>query len=196
MGGDGKNRPIPSAGWLPDFVLKGNDGNIVYVECKGGLKWDNVPHFPELTRYQDAVIGTSCEVLLIPEAPKRMENDKGYPASILGLLYDGSIWSYAELSRWSGRVGFCHAANSWKDRMSGESVQGMMGDGQRPCYRGRLALFRTESPRQAGSYLQGVHQLTHFGMDSAMRVPPGKAASIMEVCQSPTPKAWEPTLST
>ena len=120
-------------GWLPDFVLKGNDGNIVYVECKGGLKWDNVPHFPELTRYQDAVIGTSCEVLLIPEAPKRMENDKGYPASILGLLYDGSIWSYAELSRWSGLVGFCHAANSWKDRMSGESVQGMMGDGQRPA---------------------------------------------------------------
>ncbi len=60
-----------------------------------------------------------------------MKNIKGYPASILGFLYDGSIWSHAELGRWSGRVGFCHAANSWKDRMSGENV-GAMGDGQRP----------------------------------------------------------------
>ena len=119
-------------GWWPDFVLKGKDGTKVYVECKGSLKWDSVPHFSELTRYEDAVIGTSGEVLLIPEAPQRMENAKGYPASILGFLYDGSIWSHAELSRWSGRVGFCHAANSWKDRMSGENVHGSMGDGQRP----------------------------------------------------------------
>ena len=77
-------------GW-PDFVLKGKDGTKVYVECKGSLKWDSVPHFSELTRYEDAVIGTSGEVLLIPEAPQRIRRyAKGYPASILGFLYDGS----------------------------------------------------------------------------------------------------------
>ena len=120
----------PLGGWLPDFLLKGETS--VYVECKGSLKWDDVPQFPDLTRYEDAVSGTLHEVLLIPGAPQRIQNIKGYRASILGFLYDGSIWSHAELSRWSGRVGFCHAANSWKDRMSGANVQGSMGDGQRP----------------------------------------------------------------
>ena len=120
----------PLGGWLPDFLLRGDTS--VYVECKGGLKWEDVPRFPELTRYEDAVSGTSDEVLLIPDAPRRIQNDRGYPASILGFLYDGNIWSYAELNRWSGRVGFCHSANSWRDRMSGENVQGAMGNGQKP----------------------------------------------------------------
>ena len=119
----------PLGGWLPDLVLKGEI--TVYVECKGGLKWDDVPQFSELTRYEDAVSGTSDEVLLIPEAPRSIQNEKGYRASILGFLYDGSMWSYAELARWSDRVGFCHV-NSWKDRMSGLNVHGSMGDGRRP----------------------------------------------------------------
>ena len=120
----------PRNRWLPDFHLRGNTS--VYVECKGSLKWEDVPHFAELTRYEDAVSGTSDEVLLIPAAPRRIQNDRGYPASILGFLYDGNVWSYAELGRWSGRIGFCHSANSWKDRMSGENAHGAMGDGQRP----------------------------------------------------------------
>ena len=72
----------PLGGWLPDFLLRGDTS--VYVECKGGLKWEDVPRFPELTRYEDAVSGTSDEVLLIPDAPRRIQNDRGYPASILG----------------------------------------------------------------------------------------------------------------
>ena len=56
----------------------------------------------------------------------------------------------------------------------------MMGDGQRPAIEDDWRSSELESPRQAGSYLQGVHQLTHFGMDSAMCVPPGKAASTMK----------------
>ena len=150
-------------GWLPDFVLKGD--TTVYVECKGDLKWDDVPHFSELKRYEDAVNGTSDEVLLIPEAPRRIRNTKGFPASILGFIYDGSEWSHAELSRWSGRVGFCHAAGSWKDRMSVENVQGSMGDGQSPDIEAdwlaakqraqgkRVSIFRasTDSPREEWS---------------------------------------------
>ena len=152
-------------GWLPDFVLKGKDGAKVYVECKGGLQWDEVQRFSELTRYEDAVSGTSDEVLLIPEAPRRIRNTKGFPASILGFIYDGSEWSHAELSRWSGRVGFCHAAGSWKDRMSGENVQGSMGDGQSSDIEAdwlaakqraqgkRVSIFRasTDSPREEWS---------------------------------------------
>ncbi len=119
----------PLGGWLPDFHLRGDTS--VYVECKAGLKWDDVRRFPELTRYEDAVSGTSDEVLLIPDSPQSMQNDRGYQDSYLGFLFDGNMWSYAELGRWSGRVGFCHKANSWKDRMSGEYVQNSMGDGQK-----------------------------------------------------------------
>ncbi len=121
----------PVGGWVPDFLLKGD--TLVYVECKGGLRWEDVPQWPDLVRYEDAVNGSSYEVLLIPETPKRMQNDRGYTKSALGFLYDGSLWSHAELGRWSNRVGFCHSANSWKDRISGEQVSGRsMGDGNRP----------------------------------------------------------------
>ena len=120
----------PLGGWLPDFLLRGETS--VYVECKAGLKWDGVQSH-DLTKYEDAVNELSDEVLLIPEAPRMMEINKGYPKdSILGLLYDGTLWGYAELSRWAGRVGFCHKANSWKDRMSGEIVANSIGDGSRP----------------------------------------------------------------
>ena len=120
----------PLGGWLPDFLLKGDTS--VFVECKSNLKWEDVPRFPELTRYEDAVRGMSAEVLLIPNTPRRRQNDRGYWDSVLGFLYDGNMWSYAELGRWSGRVGFSHSANSWKDRMSGVVVQKSMGDGQKP----------------------------------------------------------------
>ena len=120
----------PLGGWLPDFLLKGDTS--VYVECKAFLQWDKVQDFSDLIKYEDAVRDSSFEVLLIPESPKNIKNDRGYTSSILGVLYDGTMWSYAELGRWSGRVGFCHSGNSWKDRMSGENVQRSMGDGQRP----------------------------------------------------------------
>ena len=117
-------------GWRPDFVLKGD--TTVYVECKGGLNWEDVCRFPELTRYQDAVDGTSGEVLLIPESPRKEPNPRGYDTSVLGFLYDAEKWSYAELGRWSGRVGFCHSANSWRDRISGADVNKSSGDGRYP----------------------------------------------------------------
>ncbi len=120
----------PLNGWRPDFALKGD--TPVYVECKGGLRWEDVPCFQELVRYEDAVVGTSGEVLLIPESPRQVQNPRGYDVSVLGFLYDGEKWSYAEVGRWSGRVGFCHSANSWKDRMSGEDVGKSSGDGRYP----------------------------------------------------------------
>ncbi len=120
----------PLGRWLPDFLLQGDTS--VFVECKGGLKWGDVQRFPELTKYEDAVSRMSAEVLLIPNTPQSIQNDRGYWDSVLGFLYDGNMWSYAELGRWSGRVGFCHSANSWKGRMSGENVQKSMGDGQKP----------------------------------------------------------------
>ena len=125
---DKPNHPL--GGWLPDFVLKGD--TTVYVECKGGLKWDDVPRFSELAKYEDAIGGSSAEVLLIPEAPRRIQNPRGYDTSVLGFLYDGALWSYAEVGRWSGRVGFCHNANSWRDRISGGDVSRSMGDGSPP----------------------------------------------------------------
>ena len=120
----------PLRGWLPDFRLKGDVD--VYVECKGRLQWEEVPSFNELSKYEDAVSGSSAEVLLIPSAPRRVENTKGFETNILGFLFDGNIWSYAELGRWSGNVGFCHSGNSWKDRISGQSVKSSSGDGQTP----------------------------------------------------------------
>ena len=120
----------PMDGWIPDFLLKGDI--LVWVECKGGLRWDDVPAFPDLVKYENAVSGTSDEVLLIPEAPRVMKNARGYPSSMLGFLYDGDVWSYAELGRWSGKAGFCHTGNNWKDRMSGEYVSRSMGDGRAP----------------------------------------------------------------
>ncbi len=117
-------------GWRPDFLLKGDVS--VYVECKGSLKWEDVSGFNELTRLEDAVSGSPAEVLLIPDSPRRVENTRGYATSILGFLFDGTYWSYAELGRWSGRVVFCHSANSWKDRISGEAVGMSSGDGQPP----------------------------------------------------------------
>ena len=118
------------SGWWPDFLLRGNVS--VYVECKGGLKWEEVPSFPELTKYEDAVSGTPAEVLLIPSAPRRLKNPRDFDTSILGFHFDGNIWSYAELGRWSGKVGFCHSGNSWNDRISGQNVKSSSGDGQAP----------------------------------------------------------------
>ena len=117
------------SGRLPDFRLNGN--TVVYVECKGGLGWDDVRTFKELQRYEDAVSGTNYEVLLIPKSPVKLKNRKGYVFSTLGYLYDKEVWSYAELGRWSGSVGFCHSANAWRDRMSGQSTNLSSGDGHR-----------------------------------------------------------------
>ena len=116
-------------GWHPDFLLRGD--TLVWVECKGGLKWDDVGDFPEYQRYEDAVSGSSDEVLLIPEKPRVVTNSRGYDTSVLGLLYNGELWSHAELGRWSGNVGFCHSAKSWRDRMSGEDLKKSSGDGHR-----------------------------------------------------------------
>ena len=119
------------SGWLPDFLLRGDTD--VLVECKGGLEWDDVKDsVKELQRYEDAVNETKYEVLLIPKSPKKLKKRNGYDVSALGYLYDGEMWSLAELGRWSGRVGFCHSGNSWKDRISGNDVKLSSGDGQRP----------------------------------------------------------------
>ncbi len=124
-------RPNESySGWRPDFRLEGE--TVVLVECKGALEWDSVKRFQELPRYEDAVTGTNYQVLLIPKSPKQLKNSKGYDVNALGFLYDGQMWSHAELGRWSGQVGFCHSANSWKDRMSGEDADRSWGDGKRP----------------------------------------------------------------
>ena len=120
----------PYGGWRPDFRLEGEI--VVLVECKGALEWDDVKRFQELPRYENAVRGTNYQVLLIPKSPKQLKNPKGYDVNALGFLYDGQMWSYAELGRWSGQVGFCHSANSWKDRMSGEDVKLSSGDGKPP----------------------------------------------------------------
>ena len=126
-----KPQPRTIRGWLPDFLLKGDVS--VFVECKGSLKWDDVPLFiTELQRFEDAVSGSLAEVLLIPDSPRREENSRGYTTNILGFLFDGNYWSYAELGRWSGKVGFCHSGNSWKDRISGKDVKRSSGDGQPP----------------------------------------------------------------
>ena len=119
-------------GWRPDFLLRGDTD--VLVECKGGLEWDAVRDFvKELQRYEDAVREhPQYEVLLIPKSPRNLKNRNGYDVSALGYLYDGEMWSVAELGRWSGRVGFCHSGNSWKDRMSGHNEKLSSGDGQRP----------------------------------------------------------------
>lgn len=117
-------------GWLPDLVLTGD--TRVLVECKGGLKWSEVSAFPDLHRYEDAARRMGWEVLLIPESPQVIKKPNGYNVNALGFLYDGDLWSYAELGRWSGKVGFCHSANSWRDRVSGEAVNLSSGDGQAP----------------------------------------------------------------
>ena len=118
-------------GWLPDLLLRGN--THVWVECKGGLKWSEVSTLPDLHRCEDAVRGTEQEVLLIPESPRTIKKPNGYTVNVLGFLYDGELWSHAELGKWAGKVGFCHSANSWKDRMSGEIVKNSSsGDGTPP----------------------------------------------------------------
>ncbi len=118
-------------GWRPDFLLKGD--TKVLVECKGSLEWDEVKDsVRELQRYEDAVRGTDYEVLLIPKAPRKLKNRNGYDVSALGYLYDGAMWSLADLGRWSGKVGFCHSGNSWKDRITGHNVNLSSGDGKRP----------------------------------------------------------------
>ena len=118
-------------GWRPDFLLRGDTD--VLVECKGNLEWDGLKDFVrELQRYEDAVKQTQYEVLLIPKSPKMLKNSNQYDVAALGYLYDGELWSVAELGKWSGRVGFCHSANSWKDRISGHNVNLSSGDGPRP----------------------------------------------------------------
>ena len=130
----GNGSPQPThprlRGWRPDFQLKGD--STVYVECKGGLRWEDVPSFPELARYEDAADRTRSEVLLIPDFPRKVQNPAGYDTPILGYLFDGQTWSYAALGRWSGEVGFCHSAKSWRDRMSGNDCSMSSGDGAPP----------------------------------------------------------------
>ena len=141
-------------GWRPDFILKGK--TEVLVECKGRLEWDKVNEFQELPRYQDAVSSTDCEVLLIPESPQKVTKRNGYEISAIGYLLYGGVWSYAELGRWSGKVGFSHTARSWKDRISGEDVKHSSGDGKPPdieldwysatqVYRGKRVSYFQES---------------------------------------------------
>ena len=123
-------QPRPLSGWRPDFELKGD--TTVYVECKGGLKWEEVNSFSELHKYEAAVGGSSSEVLLIPDSPRKVQKPNGYGTSVLGFLFDGQIWSYAEVGKWSGKVGFCHSAGSWRDRVSGEDSDTSFGDGRPP----------------------------------------------------------------
>ena len=111
------------SGWFPDFTLRGNVLLNVKAVCNGAK-------FRFSLKYEDAVSGTSAEVLLIPSAPRRVKNTRDFDTSILGFLFDGNIWSYAELGRWSGKVGFCHSGNSWNDRISGQNVKSSSGDGQ------------------------------------------------------------------
>ena len=130
------------------------------VECKGGLEWDDVRNFQGLQKYEDAVSGTNYEVLLIPKSPRNLKDRKGYDVSAVGYLYDKEVWSYAVLGRWSGRVGFCHSANNWRDRMSGQNVNLTSGDGKRPdveldwrsathIYRGkRMSFFKASTDSQ------------------------------------------------
>ena len=66
--GDGKGPTGTSVDGIPIFFSEGIP--LCGVECKGGLKWDDVGDFPEYQRYEDAVSGSSDEVLLIPEKPK------------------------------------------------------------------------------------------------------------------------------
>lgn len=121
---------VPFGRWRPDFLLRGD--TKVLVECKATLEW-NAVRDQDLQKYEDAVKAhPEYEALLIPKSPRNLKRRNVYDVSALGYLYDGEVWSYAELGRWSGRVGFCHSGNSWKDRMSGERMERSWGEGPRP----------------------------------------------------------------
>ena len=139
--------------WLPDFLIKGTVD--VYVECKGGLKWEDISSFRELTKYQAAVSGSEAQVLLIPSAPKRVQNPNNFPTSVVGILFDGELWSHAELGRWSGKIGFCHSANSWKDRITGEDVNTSFGHGPVPDIEMHWRFAESKVSRRRVSFFKG-----------------------------------------
>ena len=159
-------------GWRPDFTLKG--ATTVYVECKGSLNWEDVSRFPELIRYEDGVDGNTGEVLLIPESPRQVQNPRGYDVSVLGFLYGREKWSYAEIGRWSGRIGFCHSANSWRDRISGEDVGKSSGDGRFPDVSADWQLAQHIARGKRVSLFQGFNNSETVTWESSEAQPRGR----------------------
>lgn len=108
--------PVDLNGWSPDFLIRGNDGGI-YVEVKPVVqlpidvaeKIDRALPSPKTNEEHDAFPG---EPLIIGRSPLPSEY-----GMCIGWLRQGA-WAESPFT-WFDRLGFCHAENSFTDRITG-----------------------------------------------------------------------------
>lgn len=104
-------------GWIPDFVIYG--ATTVYVEVKPVIE------FPKEVAKKIDESGCNSEVLILGQScpiPFEEDDQIGWLREYTGDFEDNGVdWGAAVLGRWEdgkGRIGFCHAIHSFRDRIS------------------------------------------------------------------------------
>lgn len=119
--------PVDFNGWIPDFAIYGDCGNIVYVEVKP------VTRFPKKVADKIDASGCEDEVLIVGQTLS-LNSAWDMPLGWLREYFDVEDeehywwWDEAVFGCWAAthphysgieRVGFCHAEFSWHDRITG-----------------------------------------------------------------------------
>lgn len=140
--------PIDFNGWIPDFVI--NEAEEVFVEVKP------VPRFPKQAAEKIDQSGCPNEVLIVGHSIPIVEGYDGFSGEEHGATYLGWLreiypdnqvaWGLAECGLWLGDegilttgrirvgnpdnlIGFCHAVQSYRDRVTGFYDGGSYGAG-------------------------------------------------------------------
>lgn len=108
--------PVDFNGWIPDFAIYGDCGNIVYVEVKPVIQ------FPKDVADKIDASGCQDDVLIVGQT---LWTD---PETSFGWLRSWDepwlcgewVWASADFGCWNqGQIGFAHNEGSWDDKISG-----------------------------------------------------------------------------
>lgn len=128
LGWEWTYEPTDFNGWIPDFAIHGSE--IIYVEVKP------VTEFPQEVADKLDASGCTDEALIVGMRGPTWSDEHG--GSIVGWLRENAYvdgrdtefwWEPAVMGRWHGskRIGFCHTAGMYFDRISGGYDGGSWG---------------------------------------------------------------------
>lgn len=123
--------PVDFNGWIPDFVVYGDQP--VYVEVKPVLELPvDVAEKMQNSGCQDEmlIVGQKC---LLGDRSDRDDLCFGWVAESVGEVDDSVSfwWERATFGRWRGglgKIGFCHTVGQFYDRISGGYDGGCYGE--------------------------------------------------------------------
>jgi hypothetical protein len=127
LGWNWEYEPFDLPGWIPDFVIRGHEGEMILVEVKPTLV------FPEdvateidrawpVEMSEDGNPYCGGEVLIVGCS---LLKEPSFDDLCLGWLRECGCWDTAPLGRikkedgGNGLIGFCHMSFSYRDRITG-----------------------------------------------------------------------------